>query len=208
MREKLSMDFAWRFHLDDIDRPVPNNMMYYYLHTKAERARGPAAPSFYDGDWAVVDLPHDYAIAGGVDYTASDTEGFIRRKNGWYRRLFSLTPADKGKRIVLQFDGVATYATVWVNGHLLYRNFCGYTSFQVDITEFVEYGDMLNHVSVYVDTRDFEGWWYEGAGIYRHVWLIKTAPVCVETWGTHVDASCIGGRTWQVRAEAEIRSIA
>ena len=45
MREKLSMDFAWRFHLDDIDRPVPNNMMYYYLHTKAERARGPAAPS-------------------------------------------------------------------------------------------------------------------------------------------------------------------
>lgn len=208
MREKLSMDFAWRFHLDDIDRPVPNNMMYYYLHTKAERARGPAAPSFYDGDWAVVDLPHDYAIAGGVDYTASDTEGFIRRKNGWYRRLFSLTPADKGKRIVLQFDGVATYATVWVNGHLLYRNFCGYTSFQVDITEFVEYGDMLNHVSVYVDTRDFEGWWYEGAGIYRHVWLIKTAPVCVETWGTHVDARCIGGRTWQVRAEAEIRSIA
>ena len=73
MREKLGMDFAWRFHLDNLNRPVPNNMMYYYLHTKAERGRGPAAASFYDGDWEVVDLPHDYAIAGGVDFSASDT---------------------------------------------------------------------------------------------------------------------------------------
>ena len=63
MREKLGMDFAWKFHLDNLERPIPNNMMYYYLHTKAERGRGPAAASFYDGDWEVVDLPHDYAIS-------------------------------------------------------------------------------------------------------------------------------------------------
>ncbi len=207
MREKLAMDFGWRFHLDNLERPIPKNMMYYYLHTKAERARGPAAPSFYDGDWEVIDLPHDYAIAGGVDYSSSDTEGFVPRSNAWYRRLFSLSPEDRGKRIVLQFDGVVTHCKVWVNGHQLYRNFCGYTSFQVDITEFVDYGDMLNQVSVYVDTSDFEGWWYEGAGIYRHVWLIKTAPVCVETWGTYADAKRLDEERWKVRAEAEIRSI-
>ena len=136
MREKLGMDFAWKFHLDNLERPIPNNMMYYYLHTKAERGRGPAAASFYDGDWEVVDLPHDYAIAGGVDFSASDTEGFVPRQNGWYRRLFALSPEDEGKRIVLQFDGVSTHATVYVNGHLLYRNFCGYTSFAFEITEY------------------------------------------------------------------------
>ena len=120
MREKRSMDFAWRFHLDNLERPIPNDMNYYYLHTKAERAVGPAAPSFYDMDWELVDLPHDYAIAGGVDFTASNAEGYIRRRNGWYRRLFRLTEADRGKRIQIQFDGVATHATVWVNGHLGY----------------------------------------------------------------------------------------
>lgn len=207
MREKLAMDFAWRFHLDNLERPIPKNMMYYYLHTKAERARGPAAPSFYDMDWELVDLPHDYAIAGGVDFSSSDTEGFVPRSNGWYRRLFQLSPEDRGRRIVLQFDGVVTHCTVWVNGHQLYRNFCGYTSFQFDITEFVDYGDMLNQVSVYVDTKDFEGWWYEGAGIYRHVWLIKTAPICVETWGAYADAKKVGDGSWHVRAEADIRSI-
>lgn len=207
MREKLAMDFAWRFHLDNLDRPVPNNMMYYYLHTKAERGRGPAAASWYDLDWQLVDLPHDYAIAGGVDFSASDTEGFVPRQNGWYRRLFRLEPEDEGRRIVLQFDGVVTHSTVWVNGHLLYRNFCGYTSFQFDITEFVDYGDMLNEITVYVDTRDFEGWWYEGAGIYRHVWLLKTAPVCVETWGTWVRTRPESGGLWTVDAETEVRSI-
>lgn len=207
MREKLAMDFAWRFHLDNLERPIPNNMMYYYLHTKAERGRGPAATSFYDLDWELVDLPHDYAIAGGVDFSASDTEGFVPRQNGWYRRLFRLEPEDLGKRIVLQFDGISTHSTVWVNGHLLYRNFCGYTSFQFDITEYVDYGDMLNEVSVYVDTKDFEGWWYEGAGIYRHVWLLKTAPVCVDTWGTFVDAVKGTDNVWNVSVEADIRSI-
>lgn len=207
MREKLAMDFAWRFHLDNLERPIPNNMMYYYLHTKAERGRGPAAASFYDMNWQLVDLPHDYAIAGGVDFSASDTEGFVPRKNAWYRRLFRLEPEDEGRRIVMQFDGVVTHCTVWVNGHLLYRNFCGYTSFQFDITEFVDYGDLLNEVSVYVDTKDFEGWWYEGAGIYRHVWLIKTAPVCVDTWGTYVDARQEANGDWNVTAEADILSI-
>ena len=207
MREKLSMDFAWRFHLDDLKRPVPKNMQYYYLHTKAERGRGPAAASFYDLDWELVDLPHDYAIEGGIDFSSSDTEGFIPRSNGWYRRLFQLEPEDLGRRIFLQFDGVATHCTVYVNGHLLYRNFCGYTSFQFDITEYVDYGDMLNEISVYVDTTDFEGWWYEGAGIYRHVWLVKTAPISVETWGTYVDAKKVQKGIWKVSVEAEIRSI-
>lgn len=207
MREKLSMDFAWRFHLDDLEWPQIKDLNYYYLHTKAERGIGPAAASFYDLDWKLVDLPHDYAIEGGVDFSGSATEGFVPRKNGWYRRMFRLHPEDEGKRIALQFDGVSTHCTVYVNGHLLYRNFCGYTSFSFDITEFVDFGERLNVVSVYVDTREFEGWWYEGAGIYRHVWLIKTAPVSVETWGTFVQPRETEDGVWEVPAEVQLRSI-
>lgn len=207
MREKRSMDFAWRFHLDNIERPIPRDLPFHYLHTKAERAIGPAAPSFYDMDWKIVDLPHDYAIEGGVDFSTSNAEGYIRRDNGWYRRLFRLTEDDRGKRIQIQFDGVVTHATVWVNGHLVYRNFCGYTSFCVDITEFAEFGEMLNEVSVYVDTKDFEAWWYEGAGIYRHVWMIMTDPVSVETWGSYVDAKKQSDGSWSVAVENDIRNI-
>ena len=207
MREKLSMDFAWRFHADNLENPQPVEMMYYYHHSKAESGCGPAAPSFYDLDWQIVDLPHDYAVDSEPDFSYTNAHGFNRRYNAWYRRLFKLDSSDEGKRIILQFDGVATHCTVWVNGHIMHRNFCGYTSFYIDITEVVEYGDMYNQISVYVDTSAFEGWWYEGAGIYRHVWMIKSSDVCVENWGTFVIPRQKDRMHWEVDIETTLRSI-
>ena len=65
------------------------------------------------------------------------------------------------------------------------HNFCGYTPFEVDITDNVFF-DKENIVAVYANADSHEGWWYQGGGIYRNVWLIKTADVAVDLWGVYV----------------------
>ncbi|UKI38292.1 MAG: hypothetical protein L6V93_10260 [Clostridiales bacterium] len=88
------------------------------------------------------------------------------------KAFFSLDESDKNKRITLYFEGVATNATVYLNGCLMKHNFCGYTPFEVDITDNV-YFDRENILAVYTDSSSHEGWWYQGGGIYRNVWLVK-----------------------------------
>ncbi len=205
MREKLSLDFGWRFHKGEVERFEPLNHNFVYYKTKAECGRDAADPAFYDMNWEIVDLPHDYAIDNPIDKTVPAAHGFIPRQNGWYRRIFRLNEADRGRRIVLMFDGIVTHAKIWVNGHLMHRNFCGYTSFSVDITEVVNTDDRLNLLSVYVETDTYEGWWYEGAGIYRHVWMLKTNPVCVDEWGTYITSAREGG-VWRNHIETTLRN--
>ena len=111
--------------------------------------------------------------------------GFETNSIGWYRRTFELAKADEGKRIWLTFDGVYRDATVWVNGWLVRRHEGGYYPFREDITDVVHYGGK-NTIAVKVDATKFEGWFYEGAGIYRHVWLEKTAPLAIAPDGIFV----------------------
>lgn len=85
-----------------------------------------------------------------------------------------MSPEDKGKHLEIQFDGIATHATIWVNGTVLHRNWCGYTSMYIDITPYATYGDDVNTIAVRVDADAQEGWWYEGAGIYRPYLVGKT----------------------------------
>ena len=92
---------------------------------------------------------------------------------------------DSGKRIWLTFDGVFRDATVWVNGWLVRRHEGGYYPFREDITDVVHFGGK-NTIAVRVDATKSEGWFYEGAGIYRHVWLDKTAPVAIAPDGIFV----------------------
>ena len=111
--------------------------------------------------------------------------GFEDNSIAWYRRTFELPAEDSGKRIWLTFDGVFRDATVWVNGWLVRRHEGGYYPFREDITDVVKFGGR-NVVAVRVDATKFEGWFYEGAGIYRHVWLDKTAPVAIAPDGIFV----------------------
>src|SRR5437667_2779993 len=179
-RQRLSLDAGWLFHLGDIDSPIANRHIAAYMANKAGWARGAAKPDFDDSDWRSVDLPHDWSVEGTFSPENHVDAGFLPRGVGWYRRHFKLDEADRGKYLALQFDGVATHATVYVNGHLLHRNFCGYTPFTIDISDVANFGeDALNVIAVRVDATYMEGWWYEGAGIYRHVWLIKAHPVHV-----------------------------
>ena len=182
-RERISLDEGWRFHRGDIAFPIITGHNDSYNNAKAGTARGAAAMNYADSDWPKVDLPHDWAIFGTVDRKNNLAQGFRARGIGWYRKTIKLDPHDRGKHIELQFDGVATFCTVWVNGTVVHRNWCGYTSFYIDITPLARYGDDGNTIAVRVDADAMEGWWYEGAGIYRHTWLVKRNPVHIATDG-------------------------
>jgi beta-galactosidase len=185
-RQTLRFDADWRFHLGDVPAPLPNTHLAAYMANKAGWARGAARRNFDDSDWRSLNLPHDWSIEGEFRPEHHVDAGFLPRGTGWYRRHFRLDEGDRGRYLAIRFDAVATHCTVFVNGHLLHRNFCGYTPFTVDISDVATFGDELNVVAAYVDATYMEGWWYEGAGIYRHAWLINAAPVHVATDGVFV----------------------
>ena len=184
-REHLSLDANWKFHLGD---DWPNALRL----DKAGASGGPASEKFNDNAWRSLNLPHDWAIELPFDKNADTGHGFKpvgpgfpKNSIGWYRRTFELPKEDSGKRIWLTFDGVFRDATVWVNGWLVTRHEGGYYPFREDITDVAHFGGK-NTITVKVDASKFEGWFYEGAGIYRHVWLDKTAPVAIAPDGVFV----------------------
>lgn len=203
-RERLSLDRGWRFHLGDIPFPLIRGHPDSYGSAKAGRAFGAAAPEHDDTTWRELDLPHDWAVEGPFDPTENLSQGYRARGVAWYRRHFPLAPEDRGRHLELQFDGVATHCTVWVNGTIAHRNWCGYTSFNIDITPFARFGDELNHIAVRVDANAIEGWWYEGAGIYRHTWLVKRDRTHVTTDGLYANPVRANDREWIVPAEATV----
>ena len=138
-----------------------------------------------DGGWATVHLPHDYVVAGQFDPTGDVGHGALPVNPAWYRKHINVPAADRGKSMWLYFEGVFRNATVYVNGKQVYFQDDGYDPFMVDIADAVNYGG-TNVIAVHVDPRGGEGWWYEGGGIYRHVWLNVADPVHVIPWGVYV----------------------
>ena len=204
-REHLSLDANWKFHLGD-DWPDALSLV------NSGTGGGPASERFSDSYWRVVNLPHDWAVELPFDQTADGGHGFKplgtkfpTNSIGWYRRTFELPAGDSGKRIWLTFDGVMHDATVWVNGWCVKRHEGGYYPFREDITDVVHFGGR-NTVAVRVDATESEGWFYEGAGIYRHVWLDKTAPVAIAPDGIFVSSRPPNGCT-VVDIEAQIQNV-
>ncbi len=206
VREKLLLDNDWRFYQGDIAMPIITGQDMSYGNAKAGKAWGAADPKFDDTDWRLLNLPHDWAVENPFDSTANSNQSYKQRGIGWYRRNFKLDKSDRGKYLELQFDAVATNCTVWVNGTIMHRNYCGYTSFYIDITAMVKYGDELNNIVVKVDADTQEGWWYEGAGIYRHTWLLKTQPVHIKTDGVYAHPIKNNNGNWVIPVEATIEN--
>lgn len=218
MREKILFDDNWLFHLGDIERKMPAHKGPIYAQAKTERFRfGPASKTYIAVEddysiehdlnpdtWIKVTLPHDYIIGQEPKEIHNNALGYFDYKNAWYRKKFSVSEEDKNKRITLYFEGIATNATIYLNGCLMKHNFCGYNSFEVDISNYLEF-DNENILAVYVDSQSFEGWWYQGAGIYRHVWMIKTEPVSVDLWGLYVK-TIKAGNNWNLTIENTIRN--
>jgi beta-galactosidase len=209
LRERLSLDFGWRFALGNANDPDKDfgfgKLRLMGTFAKSGDVGGPAAPRFDDSDWRKVDLPHDWAVElPFVDDPVLVNHGakplgrkYPETSIGWYRKEFILPASDAGRQINVEFDGIFRNATVFFNGHYLAENMSGYAPLSLNLSDFANFGDKTpekpgatppgsNVLVVRVDASLDEGWFYEGAGIYRHVWLTKTAPVHIERWGTSV----------------------
>ncbi|MGH7954283.1 MAG: sugar-binding domain-containing protein, partial [Limisphaerales bacterium] len=187
-RERLLLDFNWKFHLGD-------NWGTGESLAKAGQSEGPAKMNFNDSQWRTVNLPHDWAVELPFDSNANYDHGYKPIGPGyptnsiaWYHREFSLPKKDQGGRLWLEFDGVYRNCRVFLNGFLLAHHESGYNSFRCDITDTANCGGK-NVLAVRVDASEFEGWFYEGAGIYRHVWLVKTSPLAIAPDGIFVYSS-------------------
>jgi beta-galactosidase len=203
-RVTLSLDRGWLFHLGDVPMPEIRGHGMSYHNGKAGSGWGAAAPMFDDSAWRKVDLPHDWAVEGPFDPAANAAQGYRPRGIGWYRRHLKIDEAARGQHFALQFDGIATHSTVWINGHIVNRNWSGYNSTQIDITPYLQYGEVGNMIAVRVDANAMEGWWYEGAGIYRHTWLIQTSQVHVVQDGVHATPRQVKGGQWSVPVEVTL----
>lgn len=211
-RERLSLDENWRFHLGDIapdSFPGGQGVNLYgpditYHGAKAGCVWGAAARGFEVSNWRQVNLPHDWAVEQPFDSKELKQQGYRPRGIGWYRRSFKLDPSDRGKNIELQFDGVATHCAVYFNGSRVHHNWCGYTSFHIDVSPMARYGNDENTIAVRVDADAMEGWWYEGAGIYRHTWLVKRSPVHVVTDGVYANPVKGADGRWTIPAEVTL----
>src|SRR5947209_321780 len=120
-RERLSLDKGWLFHQGDIPFPVIRGHGQTYATSKAGSATGAAASNYDDKNWRSLNLPHDWSVEMPYDSTENVAQGYRMRGYGWYRRSFKLSPSDKGKHLELQFDGIATNATIWFNGSVVHR---------------------------------------------------------------------------------------
>jgi beta-galactosidase len=141
-----------------------------------------AAPGFDDSAWRTVHLPHDYVVEGKFDPKADTSHGSLPTPPAWYRKSFRLPKSYRGKSVWIDFDGVFRNSTVWLNGQRLGTHPSGYIGFRYDIGAVARFGEE-NVLAVRVDPRRPEGWWYEGGGIYRHVWLNAADPLHVAPWG-------------------------
>ncbi len=175
-RSREAFDSGWRFarfglQADGSTRDEPAD---------------PQAAGFDDAGWRKLDVPHDWGIEGPFRMELAGETGKLPWKGiGWYRKRFVLPATDKGRQVFVDFDGAMANAKVWCNGQYAGTWPYGYSSFRIDLTPFLKFGGE-NVLAVRLDTENWDSRWYPGAGIYRHVWLVKTDPVHVGHWGTYV----------------------
>ena len=159
-------NFGWRFSLGNPEG--------------AERT------DYDDSDWRTLDLPHDYQFEQPWAENENKGRGFKRMCEGWYRKTFNVPESLKGRRVLLDFEGVMYVSDVYVNGKKVASNEYGYTGFEADITKAVHYGGD-NVVAVYSNTGAVNASrWYTGGGIYRNVWLDATNDTRIARHGLYV----------------------
>ena len=198
-REVVRLDEGWKFAFGNASDPVKDygcGTEYFNYLTKANSIHneGPYSMKFDDAAWQEVCIPHDWATTLPYAPEASHSHGYKtvgykypETSVGWYRKVVNIGEEDLGKHVALQFDGIFRNARVWFNGFYMGTEPSGYATQVYDVTEYVNYGGD-NLICVRADATLEEGWFYEGAGIYRDVWLVKSAAVSVAPFGTFVYA--------------------
>ena len=199
-RETIRLDKGWKFAFGNAADPKKDfgcGTEYFNYLTKANSIhnQGPYILKFDDSAWQAVQIPHDWVAALPYASEASHSHGYKtvgwkypETSVGWYRKTVRIDNGDLGKRLVLRFDGIFRNSQVWFNGFYMGTEPSGYATQVYDITPYVNYGGD-NLICVRADASLEEGWFYEGAGIYRDVWLDKSAEVSVAPFGTFVYAT-------------------
>ena len=204
-REAILLNNGWKFaygHAGDMKKDFTHGTEYFTYFAKAKsfnQNQGPSTEQFNDSTWQTVNLPHDWVVDLPFSKEASHSHGYKtvgwkypETSVGWYRRKFYIPEKDLGKHISVRFDGIFRNAQVFCNGFYLGHEPSGYATQVYDLTEYLNYGGE-NLLTVRVDASTEEGWYYEGAGIYRDVWLDKMSQVHVAPFGTfvatHIDPS-------------------
>ena len=187
-REVLSMDENWKFHFGNASDPSKDfNYGTANIFSKSgDEGNTAINPRFDDSKWRTLNLPHDWVVelpfanSPNFDVMAHGYKPvgglFPETSIGWYRKIFFIDKKDSAKKISIRFDGIYRDANIWLNGFFVGNNKSGYSGVEYDLSDFVKYGEE-NTLVIRVDAMQYEGWFYEGAGIYRHVWLIKTGKL-------------------------------
>ena len=187
-RQVLRADYGWKFLLGD-----PTDA---------------AAQSFQDSGWRTVDLPHDWSIeqAPSEKNATGSGGGYFPAGIGWYRRTFTAPASWKGKQVSVEFDGVASNATVFLNGKKLGIHPYAYTSFRFNLTPDLDFSK-ANVIAVRVDcSQQPSSRWYTGSGIYRHVHILVTDPVHVAPWGVFVSTPDVANANATVLVRTQIEN--
>lgn len=199
VRETIRLDDGWKFAFGNAADPKKDfgcGTEYFNYLTKANSIHneGPYVANFNDSTWQEVKVPHDWVTILPYADVASHSHGYKtvgykypETSVGWYRKTINIPASDLGKHIALKFDGIFRNARVWFNGFYMGTEPSGYATQVYDVTEYVNYGGD-NLICVRADATLEEGWFYEGAGIYRDAWLMKSAAVGVAPFGTFVYA--------------------
>ena len=199
VRETVRLDEGWKFALGNAADPKKDfgcGTEYFNYLTKDNSIHneGPYVAKYNDSAWQEVRIPHDWVTTLPYANGASHSHGYKtvgykypETSVGWYRKMINIPASDLGKHIALQFDGIFRNAQVWFNGFYMGTEPSGYATQVYDVTEYVNYGGN-NLICVRADATLEEGWFYEGAGIYRDAWLLKSAAVGVAPFGTFVYA--------------------
>ncbi len=194
---KINIDNDWKFHLGKVDNAFQIG--------------------YDDSAWRVLDLPHDWSIEPiaaqkeGVtigpfskESIGKDATGQTVGGSGWYRKTFVIAPEDGKKLHTLYFEGIYNQSEIWINGENVYFNAYGYIPFKVDITKYCLAPGKTNTIAVKVANVGKNSRWYAGSGIYRHVWLIHTNPVHLDTWEAAVVTNKISGNSSNISISSSI----
>ncbi len=193
-RERLLFDFGWRFFQGHASDPLRD---LGFGKDQGDFAKSGgfefATAKFDDLKWRALDLPHDWAVelpfVRDEDLQSHGYKPLGRRypetSVGWYRRVFDIPKEDSGRRVAIEFDGAFRSALIFLNGYFVGRNDNGYAPFRFDVSDFLNYG-AKNFLVVRLDASFGDGWFYEGAGLYRHVWLTKTDALHLGPWESYI----------------------
>jgi len=196
-QNRINLDEGWKFHFGnaaDPEKDFDYSKVSLFLKSNVF-ATTVANPKFVDTAWTSIDLPHDWVV--GLPFENSplpemEAHGYKpvgglypQNSIGWYRKHFTVDKTSKDKRFEIQFDGIYRNATIWVNGFYVGTNFSGYVGKSYDISDYMNF-EGENVMVVRVDATQNEGWFYEGAGIYRHVWLNTTNKLHIPQDGLYV----------------------